>query len=54
MLGSTALYLDFAQFSSALALAVAQGADVVQVAALGTYSAGSNTIESPLASVHLR
>jgi len=54
VLGSTTLYLSFSEFSTAAGLAIAQGASVAQIAALGTYNDVTNTIESPLAGICLR
>jgi hypothetical protein len=51
VLGSTTLYLKFDPFSAGLAQAIAGGAHVKQVAAIGTYDVATNSIESPLASV---
>jgi len=54
VLGGTTLYLSFAEFSDALAMGTAQGANVGQVAAIGTYDAATNTVKAPLASVCLK
>lgn len=50
VLGSTSLHLDFASFSSALGQAIAGGAEVSQIAAIGQYDTPTHTITTPLAS----
>jgi hypothetical protein len=50
VLGETTLYTSFAEFSDALAKAIAGGAQVTQIAAVGPYDWPTNTIVSALAS----
>jgi hypothetical protein len=50
LLGETTLYVDFAEFSDALANAIAGGAQVTQIAAVGAYDWATNTMVSELAS----
>ena len=54
LLNSTSLYLSFEEFSDALALALSQGASATQIAAIGTYDAGTNTVQAALAGVCLQ
>jgi Domain of unknown function (DUF4382) len=50
VLGETTLYVDFAEFSNALAKAISGGAQVTQITAVGPYDWPTNTIVSALAS----
>ncbi len=50
VLGETTLYVDFAEFSSALSKAISGGAQVTQITAIGPYDWPTNTIVSALAS----
>jgi hypothetical protein len=51
VLNTSTVFLTFAGFSAAVDDAIAHGADIAQIAAIGRYTPATNRIEAQLASV---